>query len=72
MKVELKMKVKDLKNILEEYNQEAEISILINNQKQNIRSILFGSSEGVTMETAEDVVIEPDNSNNFHEEENND
>lgn len=68
----VKMKVRDLINALQEYNQEAEISILINNQKQNIRSILFGSSEGVTMETAENVIIEPNCLNNIREEGNND
>jgi len=65
------MKVKDLRNLLGEYNQEAEISILIANKKQEIRSILFGGAEGSTMETAEDVLIEPGNSRNRHEEVNN-
>lgn len=59
------MKTKDLIEALKEYNPEAEISILINNQKQNIKSILFGSSEGTTMETAEEVLIAPDGFNSI-------
>jgi hypothetical protein len=54
------MKVRDLINVLQEYNQEAEISIL------------FGGADGSSMETAENVLIEPNCSNNIREEVNDD
>lgn len=48
------MKVKDVIRELQNYNQEAEMSVIVNFKKYNF-GLSFGSNEGVTRETANDV-----------------
>lgn len=51
------MKVKELKKKLEEYNPEAQVSVVVNNTPLAF-SIAFGTSEGCTKENCGDVLFD--------------
>ena len=48
------MKVKEVIKQLKQYNQEAEVNVITDDMSHKF-SLCFGSSEGVTKETAENV-----------------
>jgi hypothetical protein len=60
-------KLKDLIEQLRQYNQEAEVSVIAHNQREDF-SLVFGSSEGVTKETCENVSFYVDKLNGDDEE----
>lgn len=48
------MKLRDLMVQLQQYNQEADIAVIVHNKREEF-SICFGNSEGITKETCENV-----------------
>ena len=52
------MKVKDLIEALKEYNPKANAKVLVGNKMFDF-NIMFGGADGVTMDTAEDILIAP-------------
>ena len=61
------MKLKNLMEQLRGYNQEAEVSVVVDNQSENF-SLAFGNSEGVTKETCETISFYVDGLNDDEQE----
>jgi hypothetical protein len=61
------MKLKDLIEQLHQYNQEAEVSVIVHNKHEDF-SLVFGNSEGVTKETCENINFYVDRLNDDDEE----
>ena len=51
------MTVEEIINELKKYNSKAEFNVIFDNMSYNINEIVYGSSEGVTKDTCEEVSI---------------
>ena len=57
------MKIKELRDILKEYNQEAEVDVIAHNKKQEF-SLCWGGGDGCSREDADEVSFYCDGLNN--------
>ena len=62
------MKLRDLLEQLHQYNQEADVAVIVHNKREEF-SVSFGSSDGCTKETCDNVGFYVDYLNG-HDEEN--